>query len=98
MVNKSLEIAGRVKGREVFVDSWAVEKLWKVAEAIVETRDVGLEDVEELQETWCNLVKLAPWMAGNTSAYDEELTRTGFVDGEGAMLQLLEELLSPILR
>ena len=48
-------------------------------------------------EAWRNLVKLASWMAGNTSAYDEELARAVFEEGEGAMLQYLEELLSPIL-
>ena len=37
MVDRSLEVAGRTKGRDAYVDSWAVEKLWKVAEAIAQS-------------------------------------------------------------
>jgi len=99
MVDRSLEIAGRVTGREVFVDSWAVEKIVKVGEAIAQARGaVGMDGQEAQVEAWRNLVKVASWIAGNTSAYDEELARAVFEEGEAAMLQHLEALLAPILR
>lgn len=54
MVDRSLEVAARWKGRNAYVDSWAVEKLYKVAEAITQAWDAGgdldLEDV--LVEAW----------------------------------------------
>ena len=97
-VNKSLEIGGRTIGREVYVNSWLLEKLWKVAEAICQVRDaVGLSREDAQEEAWRNICKLASWMAENPSAYDEESARAVFEEGEGAMLSHLEELLGPIL-
>ena len=95
MVDKSLEIAGRATGREIYVNPWAVEKLWKVAEAISLAR--GAEKHSQV-EAWRNLAKLATWMAGNTLAYEEKAVMAAFNEGECAMLQHLEELLAPILR
>lgn len=99
MRDRSLEVAGRVKGRDVCVDSWAVEKLWKVAEAIVQARDAGGEpELEEaLMQAWRNLAKLGAWQAGNTAAYQEEAVQAAFAEGGAAMRRHLEELLAPIL-
>ena len=94
MIDRSLEVGGRTTGRNAFVNSWTVEKLWKVAEAIAQAKD---GDQDALVEAWRNLVKLGTWMAGNTLEYEEEAARAVFEEGEGAMLHHLEELLAPIL-
>lgn len=95
----SLEIAARVKGRDAYVDSWTVEKLWKVAEAIARARDASLgQDLEDtLVEAWRNLAKLGTWLAGNTHSYWEEAVRAAFEEGQEAMLDHLAKLLAPIL-
>lgn len=94
-----LEVAGRVKGRDAYVDSWAVEKLWKVAEAISRAGDLPMgKDLEDtLVEAWRNLAKLGAWIAGNTQSYWEEAVRAAYEEGKDAMLHHLEELLAPVL-
>jgi len=98
MVDKSLEIARRTLGREVYVNNWALEKLFKVGEAIAQVRDAVCLDGEDAQlDSWRNLVKLATWMAGTTPAYDEEIVLAAFDEGATAMLEHLELMLVPIL-
>lgn len=95
MLDRSLEIARRTKGREVFVNSWAVEKLVKVGEALAQltpyTAYLGQawEDQDSLWEAWRNVAKLTAWMGGNIPAYDEEAVRAVFEEGEAAMLRHL---------
>ena len=101
-IDKSLEIARRVKGRESYVDSWAVEKLWKVAQAIARARLVvvpalsSADTYEVLLEAWRNVLKLGAYMAGNTAAYDDAAAHDSFEHGPD-MLDQLEGLLAPIL-
>ena len=102
MSDWTLELGRRCEGRSVYVDSWAVEKLAKVADAIAQARDSGLELVDlvvadAVVEAWRNLAKLAAWQAGNTAAYDEEAALAAFEAGGDAMRRHLEELLAPIL-
>lgn len=102
--NRSLELARRVKtGNVVFVSSWTVEKLYKVAEAVAQAREsqavrlygeTALKD--ELYEAYRNICKLAAWMADNTQAYREETAESSYADPEW-MLRHVEELLAPLL-
>jgi len=90
------EIAGRTKGRDAYMDSWVVEGVVKVRDAICQVRNaVGLDGEDAQVEAWRNLVKLASWMAGNTLAYDEETVRAVFAEGRAAMLSRLEGLAGP---
>jgi pyrroloquinoline quinone (PQQ) biosynthesis protein C len=101
----TLELGRRCEGRNAYVDSWALEKLAKVAEAIAQARDSILLASEEtysdlavaLVEAWRNLAKLAAWQAGNTAAYQEEAVQNALKEGGDAMRRHLEELLAPIL-
>ena len=80
MMDGSLAIAARVKGQNAYVDSWEVEKLYKVAESLAQARDAGgdLDLEDSLVEAWRNLAKLGAWMAGNTRAYEEGGVRAAF--------------------
>jgi hypothetical protein len=48
-------------------------------------------------EAWRNLAKLGAWQAGDTAAYDEDVTQAAFEANGAAMQRHLEELLAPIL-
>lgn len=96
--DKALEVSRRWQGRSLYADTWACEKLWKVGEGLAEARNNGYGlHYEDSWEPWRNLAKLACWMAGNTTAYDEDMVERAYQSGEDAMLFLLERYLSPQL-
>lgn len=107
---RSLEIASRVKADAGLraVDSWVVEKLFKVAEELgitrkgwestdpyEFTRDTGSEYADILYEAYRNLCKLASWMGA--IEYSETGADAAFNMGAEAMLDEVERLLAPIL-
>jgi hypothetical protein len=91
----SLALAHRWGGQSVYVDSWAIEKLAKVVEALGHARDACADPVmeEALVEAWRNAAKLGAWTAHNTFAYDEEAVQGAFKEGGHAMRHHLEWLL-----
>jgi hypothetical protein len=103
--NWAMDVADKVAGKEIFVSTWAAEKLCQVVQGLIaairtntyEAVAAGDDEdemvlVDSLNDAYRNCCKLATWLGGNNN-YDEGQVQEVYSQGGNAMRELVERYL-----